>query len=146
MIQCIISELLSEPQKDFRVQALNSLKDNVRTSDSTRRITYRSLNSDLSISPIYTSEAVSEFLRISFTRMRTSSHRLRIETGRWSRLARDLRLCPCGSDVQTEEHVFLSCPLTAIHRERQYPSTNELFKDNVNYAANLCYKIFNMFN
>ena len=64
---------------------------------------------------------IPEFQRIAFTRIRTSSHRLRVETGRWTRPQnpRENRLCLCNSDVQTESHVLLECPLTA-HIRNQY--------------------------
>ena len=61
---------------------------------------------------------IPEFQRIAFTRMRLSSHRLRIETGRWSRIARQDRLCVCGKDIQTEEHVLLRCDLVKHLRDR----------------------------
>ena len=51
-----------------------------------------------------------DYLRISFTRFRTSSHRLKIETGRWSQIPRDQRTCVCNEGVQTEEHVLTACP------------------------------------
>ena len=46
------------------------------------------------------------------TRLRLGSHYLRVETGRWSRTPLELRTCPCMTDVQTETHVLLNCPLT----------------------------------
>ena len=60
---------------------------------------------------------IDDELRIAFTRLRLSSHRLRIETGRWLKppTARDQRLCECGS-VQTELHVIAECPL--VHHLR----------------------------
>ena len=53
--------------------------------------------------------------------MRTSSHRLRVETGRWTRppMPRENRLCACNNDVQCESHVLFHCPLTA-HIRNQY--------------------------
>jgi len=45
------------------------------------------------------------------TQLRLSSHRLVIETGRWSRIPRDNRLCSCGA-IQTEEHVICFCLLS----------------------------------
>ena len=50
-------------------------------------------------------------LRIAFTRVRLSSHRLRVETGRWARIPHDQRLCQCGLEVQTEQHVLANCHL-----------------------------------
>ena len=58
-----------------------------------------------------------EYVRVTLTRFRTSSHRLAIETGRWSRIPPEQRLCDCGRP-QTEEHAICTCPLTANVRER----------------------------
>ena len=57
--------------------------------------------------------AVDDDLRTAFTRLRLSSHRLRIETGRWSRIDRAERLCQCGLDVQSEQHVLSDCDLVS---------------------------------
>ena len=72
-----------------------------------------------------------DFLRIAFTRLRTSSHRLKIETGRWSRVPREMRVCQCGEGVQTEEHVLVGCNLTKGIRER-YGESNVCFKTFMN--------------
>ena len=37
--------------------------------------------------------------------------KLAVETGRWSRIPREDRLCLCGV-IQTEEHVICHCPLS----------------------------------
>ena len=51
-------------------------------------------------------------MRIAFSRMRLSSHRLKIETGRCSKpiIPKLERLCECGTC--NEEHAILKCPLT----------------------------------
>ena len=49
--------------------------------------------------------------RVCTTRLRLSSRGLAIETGRWSRIPRDKRLCSCGV-VQTEEHVICFCRIS----------------------------------
>ena len=40
----------------------------------------------------------------------TVSHNLRIETGCWTRIPRDLGLCQCKEGIQMEEHALLRCP------------------------------------
>ena len=62
---------------------------------------------------MYMRKAVSipDLDRVCTTRLRLSSHSLAIETGRWSRIPRDKRLCSCGA-VQTEEHVICFCPIS----------------------------------
>ena len=45
--------------------------------------------------------------------MRLSAHRLRVETGRWSGLLRNARLCSCPvNEIQDERHVLTTCPYT----------------------------------
>ena len=88
--------------------------------ESTRAVTYLDMNPGLSSHSVYSPDSVLEDdLRIPFTRLRVSSHRLRIETGRWARPAidRERRLCTCGA-VQTEEHVVVECPLVQHLREK----------------------------
>jgi len=53
----------------------------------------------------------------SLNRLRLSSHRFAIDTGRRSRIPRDNRLCSCGA-IQTEEHVICFCPLSQSIRSQ----------------------------
>ena len=47
------------------------------------------------------------------TRFRLGSHRLTVETGRWSKTPADRRLCTCNVvEVQDEAHVVYRCELT----------------------------------
>ena len=59
-------------------------------------------------------------------RDRLSSHKLRIETGRWSRIPREERLCPCLNGVQTEKHVLLHCEHTQDIRNKHMITQSEL--------------------
>lgn len=96
------------------------VKDKVLNSDSTRRVEYRKLNPTLSVHPMYSREiVVSEHARIYMSRIRLSSHRLKVETGRWARIPRDQRLCECGQ-IQNEFHVLVKCPLNKQIR-KEYP-------------------------
>ena len=64
---------------------------------------------------MYTSSNVyiPDYRRVELTRFRVGSHRLRVETGRWSRTVRELRTCSCdGIEVQDEEHVVFKCDYT----------------------------------
>ena len=85
--------------------ALDAIKQRVTSSDATRLVTYRSLKTCLNVHPVYTNNEVNELYRISFSRLRLSSHYLRIETGRWSWIPRPNRTCTCGNNIQTEGHV-----------------------------------------
>jgi len=53
---------------------------------------------------------IPEWDQLRAIRLRLSSHRLPIETGRWSRIPRDQRFCSCGM-VQTEVHLICLCPI-----------------------------------
>ena len=62
---------------------------------------------------------IPDYIRVSFTRLRVMSHNLKVETGRWSRRAREDRVCQCDrSKIQDEKHVLLECPLSTHVRQR----------------------------
>lgn len=95
--------------------------------------TYTSLNPDFIIHPIYTdvNRTIPDYLRITFTRFRLSSHMLRIETGRWSRTPREERVCRCGQGIQNEHHLFV-CPLVrnlTVSFSKPCLSPKEFFED-----------------
>ena len=97
---------------DFVTEQLAECKLSVINagSEKTKLITYLSLNPTLASHPIYGQDAeyIPDYLRISFTRFRLSSHKLKVETGRWNRTPRENRLCPCNEGIQDEYHIF-SC-------------------------------------
>ena len=75
---------------------------------------YMSMNPQLEVHPLYqtkkTDDIMEDNLRITFTRVRLCSHRLRSETGRWFCIPADQRLCQhCTSTIQDEQHI-LQCP------------------------------------
>ena len=97
----------------------------------------------MNVHPVYrTNTFIPDYLRVSFSRIRLISHALKIETGRWSRIPRERRVCQCDdTQLQTEAHVLISCALT--HNIRlNYPMLN--FTDintlltEVTYLSQLC--------
>ena len=94
-----------------RQTAKHNPVENIRTATGSKLTLYRKINPRLEAPSIYTTYQphVHEHLRVSYTRIRTSSHRLRVETGRWARIAREDRLCICGEDIQDEKHVLQFC-------------------------------------
>ena len=96
--------------------------------------------------------SVPEFQRITYTRLRLMSHRLKVETGRWTRpvTPRERRLCSCNA-IQTEEHVLLECPLTAHMRTpffNQFSNIASLFNlsnESAFQVTRLCYDAMNLF-
>ena len=97
---------------------IDILKQSVRNSQKTKMKTYITLNPSLSVHPVYflRDATIQDYLRTVFTRCRLSSHKLKIETGRWARIPPEDRLCLCGN-IQTEEHVLLHCVLTCHIRD-----------------------------
>ena len=67
---------------------------------------------------MYSSNHVCEHHRIATTRLRLSSHYLKVESGRWARIDYQDRTCDCGPYVQDEAHVLLSCQRTRHLRTR----------------------------
>ena len=63
---------------------------------------------------------VPDYIRVSFSRLRLMSHSLKVETGRWSRIPREARLCDrCDAQqVQDEEHMLITCSSTQHLRQR----------------------------
>ena len=105
----------------------------VLASNSTRRKTYRDMNPDATRHPMYNTSSVPEYARMSFTRLRLSSHYLRVETGRWARLTREQRVCRCDkTSVQDEAHILLNCHITSSVRAK-YPEFSHM---------NSCYELF----
>lgn len=68
------------PQYDYCASSIKRAKNNIRISDSTYRATYLTLNPELTLNEVFKGYiSVPEFSRIAFSRIRTSSHSLRIE-------------------------------------------------------------------
>ena len=92
---------------------------------------------------LYKSKSIPEYLRIAFTRFRLSSHRLKFETGRWSRIPSNQRLCECGN-IQDEEHVLLFCEQTKYIRQKynvNHKSLNTFFEDKMLTENDKCLSI-----
>ena len=120
----LINDLTTNDTNDIE-EAKTKLKSKVLISDSNRISFYKLINPNFIIHDIYTTKTdVNEMYRISWTRLRLSSHSLAIESGRWNRRARrdrgrlpvEERLCPCGQ-VQNETHVIENCPVSLQIRQ-----------------------------
>jgi len=117
-------------------------------AQSTKRMTYKQINPTLHKYEPMISTEIPERNRIALTRLRTGSHRLKCETGRWARIPADQRLCNCGTGVQDERHVLLLCPLSDELRQQfniQYDELATLFEHNVKNLAEYCHKIIILF-
>ena len=110
-----------ESQVELVEGSVQELKENIRSSERSKFKTYRDINLKMEKPDLYNLD-IPEHMRIKVTRFRLSSHNLKIETGRWSRIPRDNRLCGCG-EIQTERHVVEACCLTT-HIRHKYGYTN----------------------
>ena len=79
---------------------------------------------------------INDYYRKVITRWRLSSHKLRIETGRYARpyIDRERRVCILCNIVEDEEHVIFVCPLYSAVRlkHRQVLSVNNTIKSILN--------------
>ena len=135
------------------INPTEDIKSLIMSKTGSKFITYRELINPSLVSPkLYTDSELNilDHERVHYTRLRTSSHNLAIEMGRWSRIPRDERWCKCGSSVQSEQHVLLECPLTRHLRDESvgvlsFTSLNDLFNSDsscmIKYVSK-CLKIF----
>ena len=81
-----LKRMLAYPEQ----QNLQDLKAKFANEQGSKATTYKEMNSSLNVHQVYrTSTYIEERKRIIFTKFRTSSHSLKVETGRWSRLPRE---------------------------------------------------------
>ena len=104
---------------DITAEDLEKRSAALRASPRTKSVTYCAINPSLTLHDVYGPQSrMCDHLRINFTRLRVSSHRLRVETGRWARTPHEERLCRCGNGVQDEEHAVSQCELVAAIRAK----------------------------
>ena len=107
-----IDSILSFTSTSFTLHDMDEMKTQLKSKTGSKFITYCKLNTDLSKHEIYNCSDIVESHRIAFSRLRIGSHRLRVETGRWSRTPREARLCRCDdAGIQDERHIIESCSL-----------------------------------
>ena len=115
-------------QNAFRSKWRNLLTEKVEADMDSRLGTYFRLNPDLK-PYVPQPQFMLESERKLVTRFRTGSHSLNIETGRYSNIPRENRLCSCGEDVQTIWHIINGCPLTADIANSNFENLQHLFQD-----------------
>ena len=105
-----IDRILQFTDMSYVKNDMETLRAFIRDASGSRYTTYLRLNTELTKHCIYDSVDIPEYTRVDFTRLRTGSHRLKVETGRWSRLPRERRLCTCEvEEVQDEIHLIETC-------------------------------------
>ena len=130
-----LEELYGEPElweKSIERELLNSFKDRMKSqldNDMDSKLgTYLRVNPNLK-SYVPNPQTIMESERELVTRFRTGSHSLAIETGRYSNIPRENRLCSCGLDVQTVWHIFKNCPITRTIAPKDYNNVKEALDD-----------------
>ena len=110
-----LKRLLDSPQ----IVCLQETKRNFAQETGTKAVTYKEMNPGLNVHKVYLSDKyIDERKRAAFTKFRVSSHSLKVETGRWSRIERENRLCGCERGVQDETHVVFDCERTEAIRTK----------------------------
>ena len=132
---------------NYVAHSFRSVCERVMESDRSKCQTYRQLNCELSTHPVYAQKhVIAERYRVAFSRIRLSSHYLKIETGRWARIERQNRVCPCDhASIQTEEHALCFCALTENLRHQfpqlHYHNVNVLLSDHQNELYEFVFKV-----
>ena len=120
-----IKDVLASPT----INRGHTLLQRFENETGTKAMTYRMINPELKVHRVYRCDQyIDERKRITFTRFRLSSHNLNVERGRWSRIARENRLCQCKLGVQDEVHILFDCPDTLNIREN-FQVSRETYTD-----------------
>ena len=142
-------ESVMDADDNFVENGMADIKEGVQNQPltATKFQTYRSLNPTLDVHPLYTASTptIPDYLRIEFTRYRLSSHRLRVEIGRWSRTPPEERVCSCGTGIQDEPHIF-QCPLVEElfqTHEKSFSSPADFFSGTDIDDLKLLHKVLN---
>ena len=111
--------------KMFRLRINDIFKQNwnVRLEESSRADFYRCYKRNFASSP-YLEEVNIKSHRVALTRLLTSSHRLRVESGKWERptpLPRNQRLCYHCNRLDDEYHFVIECKLNRSLRRKFIP-------------------------
>ena len=133
--------------------SLESLRSKLATCDRVKSILYCSINTTLSTHEIYTRRhTIPEYKRKFFTRMRLSSHDLKIETGRWNipPTPRDERLCSCLLGIQDERHIIEECSKSDYMRSN-FRHINFTLENILNHlesftACNILYELYTIYS
>ena len=140
-----IDGILDQRTESFISKDAEMMRNKILGETGSKFQMYCRINPELEKHEIYCDKYVAEHHRIAFTRFRTSCHRLRIETGRWSRLEREERVCTCeAGGIQDEAHAIETCThLSELRLEFTNDLTftlEEISKSNYAAAAAFIFK------
>ena len=119
-----------ESEDEIKEEFFKDIKTSIRRKASegrTKCITYMKINPFLVVPEVYNKMGCINII----SKLRTSSHDLKIETGRQKNIATAQRTCICG-DIEDEEHFTLKCELYRdIRMERNITnqSLNDILED-----------------
>ena len=140
-------------ENSFIRNDMNYMRIEIRNSTRTKLATYLSINPQLETPSLYSDRFTNlfELHRVQFTRLRTSSHDLKVELGRWARpiIPHENRLCDCGYiSVQDEWHAIQNCFYTRyIRQEFNNIDFNNLFDHHCKHTViKICYMICQNFS
>ena len=74
--------------------------------------------------------------RRAITKLRTSSHKLKIETGRWNKIPRDQRICQnCFlNKIEDENHLIFECQMYETERKNFYNMINSKLNMDITHS------------
>ena len=103
-----INLLITNKSKDgikehYENKLISEINDLAANQDNYKFRLYKLFNPGLKALDVHT-------VPYKFPRLRLSSHRMPIETGRWRRLKREDRTCSSCNTIGDEEHYIYTCP------------------------------------
>ena len=119
----LVAQMTRDPVPRMSTLLRNIHDDTIAHSTATRCIVYRSIDSHLLVSDVYTkSHTINDMRKMSFTRFRVCGHSLPVETGRpnWRGRGRLPWSSVCGRVAQfkqNKQHVVETCPHTGHLRD-----------------------------
>lgn len=118
------------------IQSINDRKRRIETSEQTMSMRYRSIIGFSYPSTLYNSCLDDEKRKI-ITRWRLSSHKLHIETGRYTnpKTVKENRTCRVCDNIEDEHHAIFKCKANRIIRDR-FRSKLDLSSENIQTFLN----------
>ena len=142
-------QTLMQQETPHKLAFIQNLQQTMTQAQTSRRLAYKDMNPDLKAYPALLNPNIPERNRIALTRIRLGSHHLKIETGRWSRIPADQRICSCNMEVQNEKHVLLFCPISLDLRKSMnldhITSLQDLFSSDAINLAKYCRRVLELY-
>ena len=108
-------------KEDHRNKLVAEVNDLAQRDDKYKFQLYKQFNPDLKPIDLHS-------LHFKFPRLRLSSHLMPVETGRWTRLKREERICATCNILGDEKHYIYTCPEIDRTNLQDIPELHELEK------------------